>query len=50
MLFRSGLDPVFEPLGLVVWLGVSLVLGAAASFLPAWHAARFPVREAIGYE
>lgn len=50
MMFRSGLDFVFEPMGPLIWLGVSLFLGAAASFLPAWQASRCAVREAIGYE
>jgi len=49
-LFRSGLDFVFEPVGLLVWLTVCVVLAAAASLLPAWHASRSSVREAIGYE
>jgi putative ABC transport system permease protein len=49
-LFKTGLDFRFEPKGLLAWLGISLALGAAASFLPAWHAARSSVREAIGYE
>jgi putative ABC transport system permease protein len=49
-LFRSGLDFVFEPAGLLVWLCVCVVLAALASLLPAWHASRCPVREAIAYE
>jgi len=49
-LFRTGLDFVFEPLGLLVWLAVSVLLAAIASLLPAWHASRSSVREAIGYE
>jgi putative ABC transport system permease protein len=48
--FKSGLDFAFEPLGLVVWLAISVALAAIASFLPAWQASRLPVREAIGYE
>lgn len=50
MMFKSGLDFTFEPRGLFIWLGISLLLGAIASFVPAWHAARQPVREALGYE
>ncbi len=50
MMFKSRLDFVFESRGLLIWLAVSLCLCAAASFLPAWHATRRPVREAIGYE
>jgi putative ABC transport system permease protein len=49
-LFRVTPDFAFEPLGLVVWLLVSIVLGSAASLLPAWHASRVSVREAISYE
>jgi putative ABC transport system permease protein len=50
LMFRSSLAFAFEPSGLVVWLAVSLALGAAASVLPAWHASRQPVRAAIAYE
>jgi ABC-type lipoprotein release transport system permease subunit len=40
----------FELRGLILWLAVSLVFGAAASFVPAWHASRQRIREAIAYE
>lgn len=50
MLFRSGLDFTFEPLGLVIWMLVSIGLSAIASFLPAWKASRVTVREALAYE
>jgi len=49
-LFRTGLDFVFEPLGLLVWLSVSVLLAAAASLVPARHASRGPVSESIAYE
>lgn len=49
-MFRTGLDHVVDPLGPLAWLVVSVVFGAVASFLPAWHASRGSVREAIGYE
>ena len=49
-LFTNGLDFAFETIGLWIWLGLCVVLGALASFLPAWQASRRPVREAIGYE
>jgi putative ABC transport system permease protein len=49
-MFRSRLDFSFETSGLLIWLGVSLLLAAVASFFPAWHAARCPIREALGYE
>jgi len=50
MLFHSGLDFTFEPLGLVIWMVVSIGLSAVASFLPAWKASRVTVREALAYE
>ena len=50
VMFRSDLDFLFEPRALFLWLAVSVLWGAAASFLPAWHASRRPVREAVGYE
>ncbi len=50
VMFRSGLDFTFEPLGLAIWMIVSIVLSAAASFLPAWKASRVTVREALAYE
>ncbi|MEA2235907.1 MAG: putative transport system permease protein [Thermoanaerobaculia bacterium] len=49
-LFKSGLDFTFEIRGLVIWLVISLVLGAIASFIPAWDSTRHPVREALSYE
>lgn len=50
VMFRSGLDFTFEPIGLVIWLLVSIGLSALASFLPAWRASRITVREALAYE
>jgi putative ABC transport system permease protein len=50
IMFRSGLDFTFEPLGLLIWIAVSISLSAAASFLPAWKASRVTVREALAYE
>lgn len=50
LMFRSGLDFTFEPLGLVIWLVVSVALSAVASFVPAWRASRVTVREALAYE
>lgn len=49
VMFRSGLDFSFEPIGLVIWIVVSMGLSAAASFIPAWKAARVTVREALAY-
>ena len=50
VMFRSGLDFIFEPIGLVIWLVVSIGLSGLASFLPAWKASRTTVREALAYE
>ena len=50
MMFRSGLDFTFEPLGLMIWLLLSIALSAVASFVPAWRASRATVREALAYE
>jgi putative ABC transport system permease protein len=50
VMFRSGLDFTFEPLGLVSWLFITLGLSAVASFWPAWRASRTTVREALAYE
>ena len=50
MMFRTTLDFSFQLLGFLIWLAVSIALGALASFLPASHASRGSVREALGYE
>jgi putative ABC transport system permease protein len=50
VLFHSRLDFTFEPIGLVIWMLVSIGLSALASFLPAWKASRVTVREALAYE
>ncbi|HKS10652.1 MAG TPA: FtsX-like permease family protein [Pyrinomonadaceae bacterium] len=50
MMFRSGLDFTFEPIGIVIWLLVTVALSAVASFVPAWRASRATVREALAYE
>ena len=49
-LFQADLSFVFDPNGLWIWLAASLVLSVLASFLPAWHASRAPVREALSFE
>jgi putative ABC transport system permease protein len=49
-LFQTDLSFVFAPSGLLICFAASLVLSAIASFLPAWHASRSPVREALGFE
>jgi putative ABC transport system permease protein len=50
LMFKSDMNFSFDPAGLLIWLAVSIFVGAAASFLPAWRASRRSVREAIGYE
>jgi ABC-type lipoprotein release transport system permease subunit len=47
---RTRVDSVFEPQALLLWLLVCVALAGAASLLPAWHASRASVREAISYE
>jgi putative ABC transport system permease protein len=49
-LLNGGVDFRFEPLGLLIWLLVSLSVSAAGSFFPAWKASRTTVREALAYE
>jgi putative ABC transport system permease protein len=43
----GGIDFQFAFAGILVWFVVCIVLGAAASFMPAWHASRLTVREAL---
>jgi putative ABC transport system permease protein len=49
-LFKSTLDLYFDPRGPLVWLAVSICFSVVASLLPAWHASRSSIREAVGYE
>ncbi|MEP7272884.1 MAG: FtsX-like permease family protein, partial [Acidobacteriota bacterium] len=49
-MFKSRMNLYFDPRGVLIWLLVSVTLGAVASIVPAWNASRRPVREAIGYE
>jgi putative ABC transport system permease protein len=48
--FHTNLDFSFQLEGLFIWLGVSIVFAAVASFLPAWSASQITVREALAYE
>jgi putative ABC transport system permease protein len=50
LILRGGVDFRFETLGFFIWLAAAVVLGALGSFVPAWHASRYEVREALGYE
>ena len=49
-MLKGGVDFVFEPWGLLIWLIVSISVSAAGSFIPAWKASRTTVREALAYE
>ncbi|HEY6348702.1 MAG TPA: FtsX-like permease family protein [Candidatus Angelobacter sp.] len=50
LMFHSNLDFLFQVQGLFVWLAVSVLFSAVASFLPAWSASQITVREALAYE
>jgi len=51
MVFLSRpLSYSISPEGVVLWLGIVLVLAAAASLFPAWRASRLAVREVLAYE
>jgi putative ABC transport system permease protein len=50
LLFSDPLTFSFSFDGIVIWLIISVVLAAVASFLPAWNATRVSVREVLSYE
>lgn len=50
VMFQGGMDFVFEPLGLAIWLAVSIFLSGVATLLPAWRASKSTVREALAYQ
>lgn len=49
-IFPRVMDIVIPLRALVLWLVIVLVVAAAASFYPAWRAARLTVREVLAYE
>jgi putative ABC transport system permease protein len=49
-ILRTHLEFTPDPAGILIWLMIVLLFGAAASFLPAWNASRTTVRELIEYE
>lgn len=49
-LFQAPLVYVFSPIGVLIWLGIVILMGAAATYLPAQRAAQISVREALTYE
>ena len=50
LLFTFPLDFLFSMQGALIWLVISLVLAAVASFFPAWNASRVTVRDVLAYE
>ena len=46
----TSLDYTFPLSAMLVWLGLILVISIAASFYPAWSAAKLTVREVLAYE
>ncbi len=46
----APMPPVFGLTGILVWLGVILLIGTAASYLPAQRAASLTVRDTLAYE
>ncbi len=49
-ILRTNLEFDADRVGILVWLVIVLFFGAAASFLPAWHASRATVRQLVEYE
>lgn len=47
---RAPLSYSFSLVGALVWLGLSLIVAAAATYVPARQAARISIRAAISYE
>lgn len=50
LFIRSDLVNIFSGTAVLAWLVLILVISLAASFFPAWSAARLTVREAVAYE
>jgi putative ABC transport system permease protein len=49
-MLKDGLDFVFEIPGLLIWLAIAMGASVLAGVIPAWHASRGEVREALAYE
>jgi len=47
---KSPLAFVMSGQAAAIWLALVLILGALASFYPAWRASRLTIREALAYE
>jgi putative ABC transport system permease protein len=50
LLFSMPLSFTFAPDGVLLWLGLSLLVAAGASYLPARNATRLSVREVLSHE
>jgi putative ABC transport system permease protein len=50
MFIKTPFSYVFSITGILLWLGLVIVIGALASFVPAWSAARLTVRDVLAYE
>ncbi len=50
VLFQTPLPYTFSSTGLFIWFAIVTILGALASFLPAWNASRLTVREVLAYQ
>jgi putative ABC transport system permease protein len=50
LFIKSALAFVMSPGAAATWLALVLILGALASFYPAWRASRLTIREALSYE
>jgi putative ABC transport system permease protein len=50
LLFSDPLNFSFSFSGILIWLLITVVLSAVASFLPAWNASRVSVREVLTHE
>jgi putative ABC transport system permease protein len=46
----APLNYTFSLNGAIIWLVLVIILATVASFLPAWNASRFTVREVLAYE
>ncbi len=46
----TSLAYTFPPAAMLIWFGLILVISIAASFYPAWGAAKLTVREVLAYE
>jgi putative ABC transport system permease protein len=47
---KTALAFLMSPAAAAAWLALVLILGALASFYPAWRAARLTIREALAHE